>query len=69
MDNPYLEASTVDELRDMEKALYNETHENGRLLLGSDEYYEEQMLLFEEAFATLFPDDYDYHRRGRQAIG
>ena len=69
MDNPYLSASTVDELRDMERALYNECHENDKRLPGSEEYYEEQMFLFEEAFATLFPDDYDYHRRGRQALG
>ena len=69
MDNPYLGANSVDELREMERALYNECHEDGKRLPGSEEYYEDQMLLFEEAFATLFPDDYDYHRRGRQALG
>jgi len=69
MDNPYLGANDVSELRDMERALYEECHQEGKLMPGSEEYYEEQMLLFEEAFATLFPDDYDYHRRGRQALG
>lgn len=69
MDNPYLDASNVEELREMERVLYDETHDNGNLLPGSNEYYEEQMALFEQAFATLFPDDYDYHRRGRQALG
>ena len=65
-DNPYLDAKTVDELRAMERALYEETHTDGKLDEGSEEYYQMQMELLEEAFATLFPDDYDYHKRGRQ---
>ncbi len=65
-ENPYMNAQTVEELRAMEKALYDETFENGHVIKGAEEYYEDQMELFEQAFATLFPDDYDYHKSGKQ---
>lgn len=68
-ENPYMAAKSVEELRAMEKALYDECFPDGKELDGSDPYYEAQMELFEEAFATLFPDDYDYHRKGRQQTG
>ena len=68
-DNPYLNAQSVEELREMERALFDETHPDGKLVHGGEEYYQAQMELFETAFATLFPDDYDYHRKGRQSIG
>jgi len=69
MNNAYMSARTVDELRAMELDLYNETHDKGRFIEGSEEYYIVQMELLESAFAALFPDDYDYHRRGRQQLG
>ncbi|MHB8627927.1 MAG: hypothetical protein ACYDBJ_12380 [Aggregatilineales bacterium] len=65
-DNPYMDATSVEELRSMEKSLYEECFENGQMLEGCEEYYQMQMELFEDAFASLFPDDYDYHKRGRQ---
>ena len=69
MENPYMAATSPDELHTMEKALYDESHVNGQLLEGSAEYYETQMEMLENAWATLFPDEYDYHKRGRQQQG
>ena len=66
-DNPFLSAGSVEELREMEKAIYEECFEDGKMLEGCEEQYQRQMELFEDAFASLFPDDYDYHKRGRQA--
>jgi hypothetical protein len=65
-ENPYLSARSVEELRAMEKALYDECFVDGKEIDGSDAYYEAQMELFDDAFASLFPDEYDYHRRGRE---
>jgi len=66
-ENPYLSAKSVEELRAMEQALYDEVFENGRIQQGAEEYYQDQMELFEDAFATLFPEDYDYHKKGRES--
>ena len=69
MNNPYMSAQTVDEIHAMELELYNETHQEGQFIEGSEDYYNTQMELLETAFGTLFPDEYDYHRRGRQQTG
>lgn len=66
-ENPYMAATTVEELRAMEKALYNECFPDGKMAEGCRDYYEDQMELFDEAFACLFPDEYDYHKRGKQS--
>lgn len=69
-ENPYMTAKTVEEIRAMEKALYDECYgTDGKEYDDADEYYESQMELFEQAFACLFPDDYDYHKRGREQTG
>jgi len=60
-----MKARSVEELEKMEQALYDECWTDGKLTLASEEYYQDQMLLLEEAFATLFPDAYDYHTRYR----
>jgi hypothetical protein len=65
LDNPYMKAKTLDELKAMEKSLYTEVYQDGQLSPDMEEYYEHQMELFLDAFATLFPDDYDFHKRVR----
>ncbi len=65
-ENPYMRAQTVDELRQMEAALYQECWRNGKILPEMEEYYNHQMELFLEAFATLFPNDYNFHTRTKQ---
>jgi hypothetical protein len=67
--NPYMKARSVEELRQMEQDLVDQCWKDGKILPHMEEYYEEQMILFTEAFATLFPDEYDYHRKGRKATG
>ena len=62
-ENDFMNAKSVDELRAMEQALYDETFHEGKLIPGQEGYYEHQMQLFVEAFAALFPDDYDFHKK------
>ena len=62
-ENSFMNAKSVEELRAMEKALYDESFHDGKLIPGQEGYYEHQMKLFVEAFAALFPDDYDFHKK------
>jgi len=61
--NPFMNAKSLDELRAMEKALYEETWEDGKLIPSMEEYYSHQMELFEEAFSSLYPNDYNFHNK------
>ena len=65
-ENPYMRAQTLDELRQMEAALYQESWKDGKILPEMEDYYSHQMELFTEAFATLFPDDYDFHKKTKR---
>ncbi len=58
-----MNAKSVEELRAMEQSLYQETFRDGKLIPGQEGYYERQMELFVEAFAALFPEDYDFHKK------
>jgi len=62
-ENPYMRAQTLEELRQMEAALYQETWKDGKIIPEMEEYYNRQMEQFTDAFATLFPDDYDFHKK------
>ena len=62
-DNPYMSAKSLAELREMEAQLYRDTWEDSKLKPDMEDYYNHQMELFDEAFATLFPDEYDFHRK------
>ena len=64
-ENPFMNAKSLDELKAMEKALYEETWIDGKIAPGLEDYYQHQMELFEEAFASLYPDDYDFHRKDK----
>jgi hypothetical protein len=65
-DNPYMSAKSLADLREMEAQLYRDTWEDGKLKPGMEDYYTHQMELFDEAFATLFPDEYNFHRKIRK---
>lgn len=65
-ENDFMNAKSVDELRAMEQSLYKETFHEGKLIQGQEGYYEHQMKLFVEAFAALFPDDYDFHKKNQK---
>ncbi len=65
-DNPYMRAQTLEQLREMEAALYQETWKDGKIIPEMEDYYKHQMDLFTEAFATLFPDDYDFHKKTKR---
>ncbi len=65
-DNPYMRAQTLEQLREMEAALYQETWKGGKIIPEMEDYYKHQMDLFTEAFATLFPDDYDFHKKTKR---
>jgi hypothetical protein len=62
-ENPYMKAQSVEEIKQMEHDLFKETWVDGKLDPASEQYYNDQMLLFEEAFECLFPEEYDYHKR------
>ncbi|MEP7287217.1 MAG: hypothetical protein ABI947_15795 [Chloroflexota bacterium] len=65
-ENPYMNAKSLDELKQMEAALYDEVWDKNKVVSsGMEDYYAHQMELFEEAFSTLYPDDYDFHKRNR----
>ena len=61
-ENPYLNAKSLDELRRMEAQLYEDTWEDGKIRPHMEEHYNHQMELFLEAFAALFPEEYNLHR-------
>jgi len=65
-ENPYMNAKSLDELRQMEAQLYKDTWKDGKIMPRMEDYYNHQMELFLEAFATLFPEDYDFHRKTRK---
>ncbi len=61
-DNPYMAAKSYEELENMESALYAQTWRDGKIIPEMEDYYNHQMVLFEEALSTLFPEHY-YHPR------
>lgn len=65
-ENPYMNAKSLEELKAMEAQLYKDTWKDGHIMPRMEDYYSHQMELFLEAFATLYPDDYDYHRKTRK---
>lgn len=67
-ENDFMNAQSVEDLRAMEQALYAETFRDGKLIPGQEGYYDHQMQLFTEAFAALFPDDYDFHKKNQKPI-
>ncbi len=65
-ENPYMNAKSLDELRQMEAQLYKDTWKDGKIMPRMEDYYNHQMELFLEAFATLFPEDYNFHQKIRK---
>ena len=62
-ENPYMNAKSLAELRQMEAQLYRDTWKDGKIMPRMEDYYNHQMELFLEAFATLFPEDYNFHHK------
>ncbi len=65
-ENPYMNAKSLDELRQMEAQLYKDTWKDGKIMPRMEDYYNHQMELFLEAFATLFPEEYNFHQKSRK---
>jgi len=65
-ENPYMNAKSVDELRQMEAQLYRDTWKDGKIMLNMEDYYNHQMELFLEAFATRFPEEFNFHQTTRK---
>ncbi|HLY28285.1 MAG TPA: hypothetical protein VKQ72_18200 [Aggregatilineales bacterium] len=61
-DNPYMAAKSYEEMQAMESALYAQCWRDGKLIPEMEDYYNHQMVLFEQALSTLFPEHY-YHPR------
>ena len=65
-ENPYMNAKSLDELQRMEAQLYKETWQDGKIRPNMEEHYARQMELFLEAYAALFPEEFNFHKPARK---